>query len=86
MADTVKQTITKAANWVEVVSAVEAGTIQNVGERTFRFQEDETIPNAADTGGHILGPGKSIQYALAGVSKLWMRSLTGDGILAITAD
>lgn len=86
MADTVEQTITKAANWVDVPTAVVSGIIQNIGLRAFRFKEVTTTPLDADVGGHILAVGVSLEYNLTGANKISMRSLTGEGRLAITED
>lgn len=86
MGTTVEQTLTPASNWVNVVSASTAGTIQNIGSRSLRVQEAAGDPGVDALGGHILLPGVSLQFSLRASSKLWIRAFDINGRIAITED
>lgn len=70
-------------NWTEV-SLSENGQISNITDNLIHYIEAEIKPSSSQVLGHHLTPHEILRYTLEPLSKIFMRSIRGKGVVALS--
>lgn len=83
-ADTTFVTI-NSNDWTEISTPGNQAFITNSSVSQVRYVEAETKPASNITTGHVLNPNKQITYSVIPGKKVWARTISGVGSIAVTS-
>jgi len=70
-------------DWTEV-SVAKRGHISNITDTLISYVEANSKPDSTQRSGHHLTPHEVLKYTLEPLSRIWMRSIRGNGIIALS--
>lgn len=71
-------------DWTEV-SLSKRGQISNITDTLISYVQADEKPDASENRGHHLTPHEILKYTLEPISRIFMRSIRGDGLIALSA-
>jgi len=71
-------------DWVEVSESAARGYISNITDTLVAYVEANIKPDSSELRGHHLTPHEVLTYTLEPLSRIFMRSIRGKGIIALS--